>query len=132
MAEGTKNDKIDSPYVQEDSEMVKNTRFAWAKTRGVKISAIVAAGTLALGATFALGATLGKNIGPGPERQFGNHAPFDRDAAGQSPFAGKPDGHHGRDGKRGADRDGDNLQPPADPNAPANPSIEMDGETVNP
>ena len=64
MADNKKNENEASPYVDEDATAAKASRFAWAKTRSVKIGAGVAAGALLLGATFAVGATLGKNIGP--------------------------------------------------------------------
>ena len=132
MANSSKNDNLDSPYVHEDSDLKKTPRFAWAKSRAVKISAIVAASSLALGATFALGATLGKNIGPGPEGQFGNHAPFDRDGDHKPPFGGQPGGHHDHKGQPGENHDDDDFNLPADPNASTDPSAETGDATINP
>ena len=129
MAESNKNDNIESPSVHEEVEQAKGSRFAWAKSRAVKISAIVAAGALALGATFALGATLGKNIGPGPEGQFGNHAPFDKDGGHKPRFGSAPGEHLGHHGEPGEGQGDDDFQLPADPNAPA---TESGDSTVNP
>lgn len=136
MADNKKNENEASPYVDEDATAAKASRFAWAKTRSVKIGAGVAAGALLLGATFAVGATLGKNIGPGPEGQFGNHAPFDQDGDHQPPQGGLPgghgpDGHHDQDGEHDDDGDG-GFQLPADPNASTTPSNGATGGAVNP
>ena len=136
MAESNKDRNSDSPYVNEDATSVKPSRFAWTKTRPVKIAGGVAAGALVLGATFATGASLGKNLGPGPEGHFGNHAPFDRDGDLQKPQSGQPgghgpDGHHDEDGERNDDGDGA-FQLPTDPNGATAPSDDASGGAVNP
>lgn len=137
MAESNKIQNEGSPYVHEDAAKAKASRFAWAKTRPVKIGAGIAAGALVLGATFAVGATMGKNIGPGPEGQLGNHAPFDLDGDHRAPQGGLPGGHgpqgpREHDGDRDGDRDG-GFQLPADPNGSTTPSTgATDDGAVNP
>ena len=95
----------EAPYLIEDAKP-KQARKSIFKTRGFKIAAIAAGGTLALGAAFGVGLSAGHLQGP----DF-SHGQF-----GQAPHGfGDRDGDHGKGGfgpgGRG-DRDG-NFKPQA-------------------
>ncbi|MEO0048684.1 MAG: hypothetical protein RL556_16 [Actinomycetota bacterium] len=78
----------EAPYVIENSKP-KNSRKPFLKSRGFKIAAIAAGGTLALGAAFGIGLSAGHLQGP----DF-SHSQFGQGAGG----FGDRDGDHGMSG----------------------------------
>jgi len=87
-----------SPYINED-QSARASRFAWAKTKAAKVTAIAVGGTLALGAAFAGGAVAGQLASHNGGPAIGAPHFEDRDSDGPKGF--------GHDKRGGFDRDGD-------------------------
>lgn len=104
-----------SPYINEEPSATKKANSVLSKP-GLRIGAIVAGGTLALGAAFGIGLTVGHAQGPDFGRDQFGQAQFDQHGG---PGAQRPQGGFDRDGDHGGqfNPNGMNGQTQTDPNA---------------
>lgn len=112
----------DAPYINEEPKAKKSFKDI-ASSRGVKIGAIVAGSTLALGAAFGVGLVAGHFQGPNfGHEQFGQ-GQFD----GRGGVFGQTGGDH-FGGRHDGDRDGD-RRGQFDPNMPPPTQVLPNGGT---